>query len=298
MPHEHIDPIQYDEPLWRPPSEGNNLIIQATLGCSFNGCTFCSMYKMKKYTARPLEEVGGEIDRAGRMFPWTHRVFLADGDAYGLPTAHLLSLCERLAQAFPRLERVSAYATPFNLLKKSGEEIRELQAAKLNLVYLGIESGSEKVLQKIGKGSPATMEKAIAHANEAGLDISATVILGLGGKRYSQEHIDATAELINRQPVKYLSTLQLYLEEEVEERFLDRFGGDYEPQDDLGALDELERLVNRLAPPRPVIFRSNHATNALPLAGNLPADREQLLSQLRQAKEGARALRPGWTRGL
>ena len=120
--------LAYDFPLWRPPSEGDNLIIQATLGCGFNGCTFCSMYKLKGYVERPLEAVFADIEQAARVWPHATRVFLADGDAYGLPTRTLLAICARLRACFPGLTRVSAYATPFNLLKKSVEEIGELKA--------------------------------------------------------------------------------------------------------------------------------------------------------------------------
>lgn len=290
--------MNYDFPLWRPPSEGDNLIIQTTLGCGFNGCTFCSMYKAKEYVERPLEEVSADIDLAARAWPQATRVFLADGDAYGLPTDHLLALCARLKERFPGLTRVSAYATPFNLLKKSVEEIQALKAAKLSLAYVGIESGSDLILKKIAKGTAKVMEQGLARAAEAGLKVSATVITGLGGKAHWQEHIDATADLLSRVPVTYLSTLQLGLEAEVTERFFQRFGEPFQWQDDAGVLDELQRLVERLNPPHPVIFRSNHASNALPLAGTLPKDRDKVLAQIDMARSGARGLRPAWMRGL
>lgn len=290
--------LDYDFPLWRPPSEGDNLIIQATLGCGFNGCTFCSMYKRKDYRERPLAEVFADIEAAARAWPGAHRVFLADGDAYGLPTDALAAICDKLKQCFPNLTRVSAYATPFNLLKKSVEEIRLLKERKLSLVYLGIESGSDLMLKKIAKGTSKHMEQGLLRATEAGLKISATVITGLGGKAHWQEHIDATADLINRAPVTFLSTLQLGLEAEVAPRFFERFGEPFEWQDDVAVLEELHRLVERLDPPSPVIFRSNHASNALPLAGTLPKDKAKVLAQIEQALAGERGLRPAWLRGL
>lgn len=290
--------LAYDFPLWRPPSEGDNLIIQATLGCGFNGCTFCSMYKVKEYQERPLAAVFADIEQAARVWPQASRVFLADGDAYGLPTEALLAICEKLQHCFPGLTRVSAYATPFNLLKKSVDEIQALKAAKLSLVYVGIESGSDLILKKIAKGTSKVMAQGLAHAAEAGLKVSATVITGLGGKTHWQEHVDATADLLNRVPVTYLSTLQLGLEEEVAPRFFERFGEPFVWQDDAGVLEELARLVERLDPPRPVIFRSNHASNALPLAGTLPKDRDKVLAQIELARSGGRGLRPEWLRGL
>ena len=290
--------MNYDFPLWRPPSEGDNLIIQATLGCGFNNCTFCSMYKIKEYVERPLEAVFADIEQAARLWPEATRVFLADGDAYGLPTDVLAAICDKLRQCFPGLTRVSAYATPFNLLKKSVEEIQALKAAKLSLVYVGIESGSDLILKKIAKGTAKVMEQGLARATQGGLKVSATVITGLGGKTHWRDHIDATADLINRVPVTYLSTLQLGLEAEVAPRFFERFGEAFQWQDDHGVLEELHRLVERLHPPSPVIFRSNHASNALPLAGTLPKDKAKVLAQIEQAMTGERGLRPAWIRGL
>lgn len=290
--------MHYDFPLWRPPSEGDNLIIQATLGCGFNGCSFCSMYKQKEYVERPLDAVFADIERAARVWPEATRVFLADGDAYGLPTDTLAAICARLKACFPGLTRISAYATPFNLLKKSVEEIQALKAAKLSLVYVGIESGSDLILKKIAKGSAKVMAQGLIRAAEAGLKVSATVITGLGGKTHWQEHIDATADLINHVPVTYLSTLQLGVEAEVAPRFFDRFGEPFIWQDDAGVLAELHRLVERLNPPSPVIFRTNHASNALALAGTLPKDKAKVLVQIQQAMGGQRDLRPAWMRGL
>ncbi len=290
--------LAYDFPLWRPPSEGDNLIVQATLGCRYNRCSFCSMYKSKAYVARPLAAVFADIDRAAAAWPDAHRVFLADGDAYGLPTETLLALCHRLRERLPALQRVTAYATPFNILGKSGEEIAALRQARLSLVYLGIESGSDFLLKTIVKGSSSRMAAALARAGEAGLKVSATVILGLGGRRHWQEHIEATAALINRQAPTFLSTLQLMLDPEVAPGFLERFAEPFEWQDDDGILAELRLLIERLAPSTPVIFRSNHASNTLPLAGTLPKDRARLLSQIDATLNGQGIVRPVWLRGL
>ncbi|MEI8396748.1 MAG: radical SAM protein [Rhodospirillaceae bacterium] len=288
----------YERPLWRPPSEGDNLIIQATLGCRYNRCGFCSMYKDREYVARPLPEVFADIDAAALMWPDAHRVFLADGDAYGLPTETLLALCARLRLRFPALQRVSAYATPFNISNKSADEIMALRQARLTLVYLGLESGSDRMLKIITKGNSARMEAALARANETGLKVSATVIAGLGGRRYWREHIEATAVLINRHPPNYLSTLQLMLDPAVAPDFFSRFEEPFEWQDDRGILEEMRLLIERLNPPASVIFRSNHASNALPLAGTLPKDRAKLLDRIDATLQGRQSVRPGWMRGL
>jgi len=295
----------YDKPLWRPPSEGRNLIIQATLGCSFNACTFCSMYKSKTYCAKPLNAVFADIEDAARDWsldsPGMLRVFLADGDALALEIGHLLAVLEKLRATFPALSRVSSYATPINLNQKSPSELSRLKSAGLTLIYVGIESGADDILKRVRKGSASAMEGALKRADDAGFKVSATVILGLGGMMLWREHIEQTAALINRQPPQFLSTLQLGLGAGVAPGFRDAFakrGGAFRDQDDAGILDELELLLRLLDPPRAVIFRSNHASNCLALAGTLPKDSERLLCQVRAAKEGFALLRPHHQRGF
>ncbi|MCU0894085.1 MAG: radical SAM protein [Rhodospirillales bacterium] len=292
----------YDLPLYRPPSEARSLIIQATIGCSFNRCTFCSMYKGKAFRPRPLEAVYADIAVAARMRPETQRVFLADGDALCLPTEHLTAILDRLAAVLPRLRRVSLYATPSDLTRKSRADLRRLRDKGLTLAYLGMESGSAAVLARVRKGASArTIESGIARARAAGLAISATVILGLGGRTLWREHIDETARLINRAPPDYLSTLQLRLEDDSAAEFIARFQRDGEVflwQDDAGILAEQERLIETLDPGEPVVFRSNHASNCLPLAGTLPEHRDRLLALVALARTGAPMLRPEPLRGL
>ncbi|MCA9321748.1 MAG: radical SAM protein [Planctomycetes bacterium] len=285
-------------PLWRPPSEAESLIIQATLGCSFNRCSFCSMYREKDFVARPLEEVQREIVRLGRSDHRVRRVFLADGDAMTLPTDHLLALLESLAQAFPDLQRVASYAWPLNILKKSDAELESLRAARLSLVYLGLESGSARLLKKITKGAnPAMMRETIDRCRAAGIKVSATTILGLGGERHSAEHVRETAALVSASPPNYLSTLQIGLAPIIREEFFRKFKEPFQTLDDAGMLAELEALVASIAPRRPVIFRSNHASNALPLGGTLPKDQERLLHEIREVREGRGGIVPPWLRG-
>lgn len=289
----------YDMPLYRPPSEGNNLIIQATLGCSFNQCSFCSMYRQKQYRARPLETVFEDIHQAALDWPDAQRVFLADGDALALPTEQLVAILQELAAALPRLTRVSCYATPSNIRHKSVQELEQLKAHGLKLLYLGIESGSDLILKKITKGaSQRGIAEAMTKADQSGLKVSGTVILGLGGTEHWQEHIDGTIELLNSAPITYLSTLQLYLEAEIRKEFETKFGEPFQMPDDLAILKEQQRLITGINPPKPVIFRSNHASNALALAGNLPKDRARLLEQINEALDGQRPLRPDYLRGL
>jgi radical SAM superfamily enzyme YgiQ (UPF0313 family) len=290
--------FNYDMPLYRPPSEGNNLIFQVTLGCSFNRCSFCSMYRSKEFAIRPLQAVLTEIEHAGRAYPETRRVFLADGDALVAPTNHLITILDALQAAFPNLERVSSYALPANLRKKTVAELTQLRAHKLTLIYYGIESGSADILKRITKGAtPVSMMQGLTKASQAGLQISATVILGLGGLTRWQEHIDATAQLVNQVKLDYLSTLQLGLHPTIHNEFYNKFREPFVPQNDLGLLAEQSRLLERLTPSYPLVFRSNHASNALALAGTLPEDKPKLLAMLQLARTGDVKLRPSWLRG-
>ena len=245
----------YDMPLYRPPAEADNLIIQATLGCSFNQCSFCTMYRSKQYTERTLEEVFADIKQAAVQSPDAHRVFLGDGDALALPTEHLLAILGELANVLPRLMRVSCYATPGNIQRKSADELAMLRQHKLNLLYVGVESGSDLLLKKITKGATQRrMLEVLTKAHASGMKLSATIILGLGGSTYSEEHIEGTIALLNSAPVTYLSTLQLYLDESIEDEFYKKFGEPFKAQNDLAILKEQERLISGLNPPQPIVF--------------------------------------------
>jgi radical SAM superfamily enzyme YgiQ (UPF0313 family) len=291
--------IDYSFPLYRPPAEADNIIIQATLGCSHNRCSFCTMYKTKRYTIRPLNAVQREIEALVQAYPNANKVFLADGDALALPTEHLAKLLRLLKTSFPRLSRVSLYATAQNFLEKSVDELKELRAGGLSLAYFGIETGNDELLHKIDKGVNADqMIEALHRAHEANIKISATVILGIGGIEYSQEHIRDTAELINAAPITYLSTLQLGLEEGAKDRFLKAFDS-FTPLHDLQILHEQRDLLRQINPPQKIIFRSNHASNALHLSGTLPKDTQKLISEIDEAlRAGEGALVPRWFRGF
>lgn len=290
--------LEYHYPLFRPPAEANSLIIQATLGCSHNACSFCSMYKTKNFHIKSLKELETEIETFALLYPHTQRVFLADGDAMSLETSHLLEICILLDKYFSKLRRISIYASADNILKKDISQLKELKEHKLNLIYYGIESGNNTLLKKINKGvNSDEIISSLNMASEAGLKISATVILGLGGDEFSKEHIIDTAKLINQVKVTYLSTLQLGLEKDIKERFLKTFES-FTPLNDMGILDEQYRFISEINPSNKVIFRSNHASNALPLAGTLPKDKEKLKEQIRYALEDEDILVPKRFRGF
>ncbi|MDD3595260.1 radical SAM protein [Sulfuricurvum sp.] len=257
------------------------------------------MYKSKRYTIRPLNEVYREIEALAHAYPNANKVFLADGDALALPTNHLAKLLRLLKTSFSRLSRVSLYATAQNFLEKSVDELKELRAGGLSLAYFGIESGNNELLHKIDKGVNADqMIEALHRAHEAGIKISATVILGIGGIEYTRGHIHDTAKLINAAPITYLSTLQLGLEEGAKDRFLKAFDS-FTPLNDLQILHEQRELISLINPPQKIIFRSNHASNALHLSGILPKDSKKLMAQIDDAlRVGKGAMVPRWMRGF
>jgi len=275
--------LEYSYPLFRPPAEANNLILQVTLGCSYNNCSFCSMYKTKSYEVRKLEEVLQDIDILAHNYPDATKLFLADGDALSLPSEQLLTLLNYLQKSFPKLRRVSTYASAQNILKKSKEELEILCKNKLNLLYYGIETGSDLILNNITKGvTQSEIINSLNLASQAGMKISATVILGLGGEKYSSLHVEETAKIINATKVNYLSTLQLGLEEDAKKNFYKHFN-DFSMPNDTQILEEQKRFLELLEPTNKIIFRSNHASNALHLAGTLPKDKNRLIQELEMA---------------
>jgi len=260
------------------------------------------MYRDKTFSEKPIEIVLNDIHKAARTQSNTKRIFLADGDALYRDTKALLKILNALHEHFPQLERVSSYALPNNLLTKSAKELILLKNAGLSFLYYGIETGSAKLLKSITKGaSPTKIKTGLQKALDAGLEVSATVILGLGGQHYWKEHIEQTAELINELNLTYLSTLQLTLDENIKQEFLQKFtrqNQEYIPQSDLELLQEQALLISLIKPKKAVTFRSNHASNALPLKGVLPRDKELLLAQLNSAANGETKLIPTWLRGL
>jgi radical SAM superfamily enzyme YgiQ (UPF0313 family) len=273
--------IDYHQPLYRPPAEANSIIIQATLGCSFNKCTFCTMYESKEFEIRPLDEVFCDIDKMASYYTDANRMFLADGDALELDTNHLVKILDYAYSKFPKLKRVSIYASAFNLHDNTVEELTLLKEKGLTLIYYGIESGSFEVLKKIKKPiSNKKMKEGLDKAYEAGMKTSVMVILGVGGKKYSTEHIRETANILNQINVTYLSTLQLMLNSDTKNKFIKNFGGDFEQLNDKEMLVEQKVFLELLNPKNRVIFRSNHASNSLALAGTLPKDKDRLLAEV------------------
>ncbi|MFL6475589.1 MAG: radical SAM protein [Nitrososphaera sp.] len=289
--------LVYDYPLYRPPSEAGSTIFQVTLGCSFNKCSFCNMYRPKEYVERPWEEIKSEIDMVVKFYPDTRRIFLADGDALNLPKDRMVEILQYLKQNFPRLERISCYAMPKNILQKGDQELAELRAAGLQMMYIGIESGNDIVLKKVTKGAThKTILQACQRVRAHNYVMSCMVILGLGGKTYTKEHIADTAQILSESSPDYVGALTLHLEEGIYNEFMSKFSERFIPLDDLDVLDELEALVDSLQPSRQVIFRANHASNVYSIGGTMPQDREKLLTLIRKLKSHPDMLKPKFLR--
>lgn len=290
--------IGYDEPVYRPPSEASSLILQVTAGCSHNSCRFCFMYKNKGFGVKPWGKLEAEIGEAVRLRPETRRVFLADGDAFVLGTDKLERILGRLSLAFPALQRVSAYATPQNLLGKSVEEMKRLRKKGLSILYCGIETGDAELLVRIDKGAtPAEMVEGCRRATAAGLKLSVTVIIGLAGREGGLDHARATAALLNRISPRFLSALTL-IPGPFEHSYSAHMGNGFRFNSAGDDVRELGELVSRLEVDR-CIFRSNHASNYLPLKGTLLKDKNKLLGEIEKALENPGAfLRDAWMRGL
>jgi len=257
------------------------------------------MYKTKNYEVRKIKDVYKDIDTMATLYPNANKIFLADGDALSLPSEHLLTILKHLQNKFPKLRRVSLYASAQNILTKSEEELKLLYDNKLNLIYYGVETGSNLILKNITKGiSQNEIITSLNKASKSGIKISATVILGIGGVNYSQEHIEETAKIINATKVNYLSTLQLGLEEDAKDNFYKHFS-DFIPLDDFQILQEQKSFLELFNPTNKIIFRSNHASNALHLSGTIPKDKDRLVKELEDALEiGENALVSSMFRGF
>ncbi|MEM2062723.1 MAG: radical SAM protein [Candidatus Nitrosocaldus sp.] len=290
--------LTYVEPLYRPPSEADSLILQVTIGCSYNRCSFCSMYRSKRYEERSWDEIKAEIEYVAEEYPSTRRVFLADGDALNISTEYMLKILEYLYRSFPKLERVSCYAMPKNLLQKSEQELVALRDAGLKLLYIGIESGSDTVLRKVTKGATSKgIIDGCLKAKSAGIQLSCMLILGLGGRRYSMEHAIASARVASIIAPEYLAALTLLLDDVVRDEFMSKFGEPFEQLSDVEVLDELKMLVEHIEPrDGKIIFRANHASNPYPIKAVLPDDRARVLALIDELKARPDRLKPSYLR--
>ena len=266
--------------VFRPPSEARSFILRVTIGCSHNTCTFCAMYKDSKFRIRPLDEIDGIIERAADAYPFIRRVFLADGDALILPTDKLLHIIKHCYAAFPKLTRIGAYATPADINRKTDEELKSLRDAGLHIIYTGIESGDDDVLQMVNKGNTAAeVISAGKKVLAAGMKFSAMILLGLGGKELTKQHALHTAEVVNAINPTMLSALTLMIPQNVP-LYQNVLANSFTPLTEKGFLEELDMILKNTDMKKPCIFRSNHVSNRYPVNGTLPMDKEKMLNLL------------------
>lgn len=287
--------VRYEGKIYRPPSEADALIVQATIGCSWNHCTYCDMYREKEFRVRALDETLADLE-AYAGDPRVEKVFVADGDALVLPTDHMLAITERSRALFPRLKRVSCYAMARNVLAKSDDELARLRRSGLTTLYVGPESGDDVTLKRIAKGDDAQAHvEAARRAHAAGMKLSVIALLGIAMDR-TDEHARATAELVTKMDPEYFAALTVTVVPGTPLATL-RSKGRFEVPGIDALLRELRTMVD-LARPRDATFRTNHASNYLPLAGRLPRDRARIVEVIDAALAGKIPLRGEATRGL
>ncbi len=278
----------YVHPVFRPPSEGDSLLLQVTVGCNHPTCKFCFCSLLPEDYVRGKDEVLADVDEAGAKYgSQVEKVFFLLASALCAPTDTLLAAAGRCREVFPNLRQISSYGHPLDILRKSDEELRALAAAGLTRLYVGIESGSEEVLRHMKKGgTPRQIERAGLRAIEAGMTLSCQIILGLGGKRFTNEHAEGTARILSAVSPDYVGFLSLMvtprteLAREVEE-------GAFELLDDDQYLDELERIIEGTEARRPIVVRTNHPSNYVTVRGTLPSDKAAILETIRSARAGA-----------
>lgn len=291
--------MRYHGTVIRPPSEAHSYILQVTYGCSHTCCTFCGTYLDKPFQPRPIDDVLEDIQTASRVMPKTRRVFLADGDALVLNTRRLTQILTALNSAFPHLERVATYANAGNLLRKSETDLETLVQQGLRIVYLGLESGDDEILARIQKGASASeMVSAVQKAKWTGLLVSIIGILGIGGPEHSNRHAELTGQVVSQMDPDYFSMLTLMLVPgtKLHQQWQ---SGEFQLMKPEQMLVELRHVIEHTADLSECVFRTNHASNYLPLKGTLPQDKERLLQTLDAALSmGKDTLRPESWRGL
>ena len=290
--------MRYEGAIYRPPSEADSYILQATIGCSWNACTYCDMYRAKDFRVRDIDETLDDIRLAAAAGgDGVDKVFVADGDALILDLEHWQRILDACRASFPRLRRVSAYATAMNLLTKTPAELSQLREWGLTQLYIGPESGDDTTLKRIAKGASFDDHvQAARRARDAGIKLSAIFLLGAGGVERSAEHARESARLLTEMDPRFVSLLTLTVVPGTPIAKLQERGKFVLP----GVPELLGEMRTFVAETRPTdaIFRTNHASNYLPLGGRLPRDRERIVGLLDGALAGQVQLRPEWARGL
>jgi radical SAM superfamily enzyme YgiQ (UPF0313 family) len=284
--------MRYQGTVIRPPSEADSYILQITLGCSHNSCTFCGTYPDKPFRPRPLDEVLEDIVTAAGRMPHTRRVFLADGNGLVLGTRRLAEILDALSTGFPLLRRVGIYANARDILSKSDAELATLNEKGLRIIYLGLESGSDEVLRRINKGATAAeMVEAVQKAKRAGIRVSVIALLGIADAKLSARHAEETGRVVSAMDPRYFSLLTLMLVPGTELHRQSQTG-EFQLMQPEELMVEMRTVIANLNGLTRCIFRTNHASNYLPLSGTLSPDQQRLLDLIDEATaKGRSALR-------
>lgn len=289
--------IEYDMPVYRPPGEWKSFLVQATIGCSHNGCTFCGMYKGKKFRVRELDDILFDIRETAAFFNHYEKVFICDGDAIAMDTEDLLAIIQEIKKDFPKCRLISTYAGPKSTLKKTPEELKLLREAGLGRAYLGIETGMESLLASTNKGvTRAEMLEAGTRLREAGIDLWGIILIGLGGKPLSMKNARETARIVNEMRPQHLSAMN-YTPVEGTKLGNQALRGEFQVLSAEESLLETAELIRNLYVSG-MHFTSDHASNYLPLKGTLCEDREKLLALIDGAVSGTVSIRSEKSRGL
>ena len=290
--------MRYEGDIYRPPSEAYSLLIQVTIGCSHNKCTFCSMFKDKRFRVRDVSEVIEDLEMARRTYRRVDRIFLCDGDALCLANSKLMVILEKIRELFPECQRVSVYGSAKDVLRKTPEELTELRENGIEMIYLGAESGSARVLEAVNKGvTPQQLIEAVHKIENSGIKASVTFISGLAGKAGWEDHAIETGKMISEMNASYVGLLTLMLDPrapitgQIERGELELLSGEE-------VVAETYLMLKHANPTRPCVFRSNHASNYVSLRGDLPRDREMMMAKLKMAMENTGMLKDERFRAL
>ena len=277
--------MRYVGDIYRPPSEAYSLLVQVTIGCSHNKCTFCNMYKAKQFKVRRPEEVLEDLAWARSHYNRVERIFLCDGDALCLANHKLLVILDYIREHFPECERVTTYGRATDVIRKTDEELRELKEHGLKMVYIGAESGSQKILDKVNKGETREeLIEGVQRLEKAGIKTSVTFISGLAGPEDWEEHAIETGKMIAEMNASYVSLLTLMLQPPAP-LLEDYHQGKFKLLTPEEVLAETCLMLQYARPSKPCVFRSNHASNYVSLRGNLPMDNESMIASLKRCME-------------
>ncbi|MGI6258159.1 MAG: radical SAM protein [Anaerovoracaceae bacterium] len=283
--------MRYEGNIYRPPSEARSYLLQVTIGCAHNKCTFCSMFKDKKFRMRKMEDVLEDLDMARKTYGYIKKMFLCDGDALCITMDKLLTILRKIRKDFPECEHIGVYGSPLDVLRKTPEELEQLRDAGINIIYIGAESGNDEILEEICKGATrAEIIEAVRKIEDAGIAASVTFISGLGGKPGWEKHAIDSGTMISEMEPTYAALLTLMLEPGAELRE-DVREGRFQVLSPEEVIAETLLLLKNINVEKTCVFRSNHASNYVSLRGDLPQDKERMMEELRRAMENTGLLK-------